>query len=883
MPFTTVTSSITSVDIEVLRQQLLTNGFVALDIRPYSSSGPTPTAVDLDGIVVGPQLALAQSIIDNHIDGKLEDINLKGKSQALFGTTESGDVIFYNNGNAWKIDANRHFLPLFALRNIASPGTPLGTIYSTDGDFAGNVVIQGNLTVNGTQTIINTSVLDVEDNEITINSGVTGTPTLDAGIRNKRGTSSDALLRWDEALDQWRIGTAADLQKVLRQEDYNTLDTNLNNHINDFGNPHAVTKTQVGLGNVTNDAQLKRAADDFISFSAKGSPTGSDILLIEDAASAGIKRYITIGSINHATLSNVGTNTHTQIDAHIASTSNPHSVTKSQIGLGNVTNDEQLKRAGGDFVTLPIKASPISGDILLIEDSAASNAKKYVTIGSLAAAIGAGVSSFNSRTGAVVPLAGDYTASMVGLGNVTDDAQLKRAGNDYNTFTLKAAPQAADVILLEDSNASFSKKKFTIGSIDHTILTNVGSYTHAQIDAHINDIANPHSVTKTQVGLGNVTNDAQLKRAANDFNTFTTKSSPVGGDIILIEDSADSGNKKYITISNINHQTLFGAGTNTHAQIDAHIASTSNPHSVTKAQVGLGNVTDDAQLKRAANDFTSFPNKTLAIATDVFLIEDSGSAGAKKYVSLNQIDHQGLNGAGSNTHSQIDAHIASTSNPHSVTKGQVGLSDVTNDAQLKRAAGDFVSFASKSVPVGADYLLIEDSQAGNVKKKITLGDIPVSALGGGVDTSSNQNIGGIKTFTDKVQIKTHTNYTGSANQKFTAGHLTTTGTTETLLVIPVSANSLGRFKIDVSARREDGTDKYYWSFISGGVRRSASNSGNATLVGSAPAILEDAEGNPGYTARVDVSGSDLRIRVTGEAANVVWVATIEYQEVLLST
>jgi len=33
--------------------------------------------------------------------------------------------------------------------------------------------------------------------------------------------------------------------------------------------------------------------------------------------------------------------------AHMASTSNPHSVTKSQVGLGNVTNDAQLALAGG--------------------------------------------------------------------------------------------------------------------------------------------------------------------------------------------------------------------------------------------------------------------------------------------------------------------------------------------------------------------------------------------------------------------------------------------------------------------------------------------------------------------------------------------------------
>jgi hypothetical protein len=41
---------------------------------------------------------------------------------------------------------------------------------------------------------------------------------------------------------------------------------------------------------------------------------------------------------SHTKLSDVGTNTHAQIDSHLASTANPHSVTKAQIGLGNVDN-----------------------------------------------------------------------------------------------------------------------------------------------------------------------------------------------------------------------------------------------------------------------------------------------------------------------------------------------------------------------------------------------------------------------------------------------------------------------------------------------------------------------------------------------------------------
>lgn len=51
------------------------------------------------------------------------------------------------------------------------------------------------------------------------------------------------------------------------------------------------------------------------------------------------------------------------------------------------------------------------------------------------------------------------TATDVGLGSVTNDAQLKRAAGDLNTFTQKVAPETADILIIEDSSASYAKKK----------------------------------------------------------------------------------------------------------------------------------------------------------------------------------------------------------------------------------------------------------------------------------------------------------------------------------------------------------------------------------------------------------------------------------------
>ncbi len=103
-------------------------------------------------------------------------------------------------------------------------------------------------------------------------------------------------------------------------------------------------------------------------------------------------------------------------------------------------------------------------------------------------------------------------------------------------------------------------------------------------------------------GYANVT-DGTTTASAAGADTLKLRSANNRLSVAVGSNDVTHGDNALFTLneSNIVHQNLSGAGTNTHAQIDTHLADTSNPHAVTKSQVGLSSVTNDAQLKIASN------------------------------------------------------------------------------------------------------------------------------------------------------------------------------------------------------------------------------------------------------------------------------------------
>lgn len=110
-----------------------------------------------------------------------------------------------------------------------------------------DLTVTGNLTVQGNTTTLNTETLTVEDNIIVLNSGVTASPSLNAGIEVERGTSDNATLRWNETTDKWEIGVGNTFANVATDTDVAAVSINALDEIGD------VTITSV-------------AADDFLKW-----------------------------------------------------------------------------------------------------------------------------------------------------------------------------------------------------------------------------------------------------------------------------------------------------------------------------------------------------------------------------------------------------------------------------------------------------------------------------------------------------------------------------------------------------------------------------------------------------------------------------------------
>jgi len=141
----------------------------------------------------GPSAAEIQA----HVTGGT-GVTITGGSVAIGQSVATTDSVTFANLTTPTVDGN---------------GSTLTLDPSANGDNSGEVIIAGNLTVNGTTTSVNSNEVNIGDAIIRLNSDETGTPSQDGGIEIERGTLANKVFKWNETDDAWDLGSEA-LQNV---------------------------------------------------------------------------------------------------------------------------------------------------------------------------------------------------------------------------------------------------------------------------------------------------------------------------------------------------------------------------------------------------------------------------------------------------------------------------------------------------------------------------------------------------------------------------------------------------------------------------------------------------------------------------------------------
>jgi hypothetical protein len=407
----------------------------------------------------------------------------------------------------------------------------------------------------------------------------------------------------------------------------------------------------------------------------------------------------------------------------------------------------------GEIAAVTAKASPTVDDLLLIEDAADTNSKKSVAIGDLP---GVGSSFVDDQFEVVDNTDGSKKVA------------LEVSGVSTATTRVLSVPDADGTIEL-DGHSHVEADVTDLTHYDDTDADARIALHAADVDAHHTRYTDAEAIAAAQDDPDAIHDDV-----AGEIHAITAKGTPVAADEVVVEDSEASWVKKRVAIGDLrgvtDHGALSGLSDDDHALyllISGDRAMTGNLE-IAKADpvllvAGSGGAWPSGDKYLIGAD-------TTGVARFILSHLDSSAGGRRDRIHVvpwetgagTEGDIYIYSGKGAPFLGSGDGFVALTwdesdsrwefaARPYSAADGALLAveghthtesallaveghthteSDVTDldhtdpDAVHDNASGEIAAVTAKATPVVGDLLLIEDSEASNAKKRITLGDLP---------------------------------------------------------------------------------------------------------------------------------------------------------------
>jgi hypothetical protein len=376
-----------------------------------------------------------------------------------------------------------------------------------------------------------------------------------------------------------------------------------------------------------------------------------------------------------------GTNTHAQLDSHLADATNHFTeasiVHANIVGAGTNTH-AQLDTHVADATKHFSEASIVHANI----------------VGS-----------------------GTNTHAQIDIHVADDTKHFTEASIDHVNILNKGTNTHAQL----DIHVADDTKHFTEASIVHANIVGAGTNTHAQIDTHVADTTKHFTeasiVHANIVGVGTNTH-AQLDTHVADTTKHFTEASIIHANIVGVGtnthaqlDTHVADDTKHFTEASIVHANILGAGTNTHAQLDSHLADATK------------------HFTEASIDHFNILNK----GTNTHAQLDTHVADATKHFTEASIVHANIVGAGTNTHAQLDSHVADATLHRIINDGGTSSTELWSSDKITSELGSksTTGHVHASYDVGLGNVL-------NLKQKVdgTVAPVATNDSGEGYEIGS---------------------------------------------------------------------------------------------------------------------------------------------------